>query len=223
MMKKGIHTYSWSLTDLLKEGLTPFNIVASKDGRLYEIRKSEFGTMSVPVQSLQRLEEVPTGFQMDLPKIPGYLLERVVTFFRDYCLEFDYEVMVQFFWNKELESYEVRCPIQSVSKVEVSFTESIYSEDLVEVLQIHSHNSMPAYFSPTDNYDEKRFFIYGVIGNLHTHKPSKVLRVGFNGFYYELEYDQIFTDFDITRYREYPLEWKDNVSFTSQINGKEER
>jgi PRTRC genetic system protein A len=216
-MKKGIHTYSWSLKDLLQNGLPPFSIVASSDGRLYEIRKNELGTIVVPARFLHRLEEVPTGFQLGLPKISGYLLEQTLTFFRDFCRNgLDHEVMVQLYWNKRRMDYEVYCPKQSVSKVNVYYDEREFSEDRIEVLQIHSHNTMPAYFSPTDNRDEKKFLLFGVAGNLDK-TPSLGFRVGLNGFYYDLDVNHIFEDFNPNKHCDYPDSWKDNIQLITSF------
>ncbi|MGY3716094.1 hypothetical protein ACWE42_11280 [Sutcliffiella cohnii] len=122
MNKIGIHTFSWSLSELLVSGLQPFNIVAGNDGRLYEIRHSDLGTIIVPAGELRRLEEIPKGFQFNLPKIPGELLSKVISFFRDYCKnEIVLEVMVSFFYHPVKEEYFVEVPEQKVTKERVLF------------------------------------------------------------------------------------------------------
>ncbi|PHJ60892.1 hypothetical protein VF14_00810 [Nostoc linckia z18] len=45
-------------------------------------------------------------------------------------------------------------------------------------VDIHSHGSLPAFFSTTDNADESGFRIYGVLGRVNTLKPEIKLRVG---------------------------------------------
>lgn len=223
MIKKGIHTFSWSLKQLIQGGLPTFSIVASNDGRLYEIRKNELGTIIVPARFLHKLEEVPTGFQFNLPKIPGIFLEQILSFFRDFCKNgLEYEVMVQIYWNKKKLKYEIYCPEQDVSKVNVYYEEREFSEDRIEVVQIHSHNTMPAFFSSTDNKDEKKYLMYGVIGSLDTF-PSMELRVGLNGYYYELDFNNVFETFDSMLNREYPKSWRDNIRLIkNQLDRKED-
>lgn len=53
------------------------------------------------------------------------------------------------------------------------------------LVEVHSHGTMPAYFSDQDNKDETGFRIYTVIGNLDKHRPSISTRVGVYGnFWY---------------------------------------
>jgi len=43
----------------------------------------------------------------------------------------------------------------------------------------------------TDNEDEQGFRIYGVIGNM-TRRPQVRLRVGIYGYFYELDFEDVF-------------------------------
>lgn len=45
------------------------------------------------------------------------------------------------------------------------------------VVEVHSHNAMSAYFSPTDDHDETGRRIFGVIGRLDTDAPELAFRV----------------------------------------------
>ncbi|MDB9322363.1 hypothetical protein PN483_10530 [Nodularia spumigena CS-591/04] len=54
-------------------------------------------------------------------------------------------------------------------------SDSSYQNAIVE---IHSHGSLPAFFSTTDNADESGFRIYGVLGKVNTLQPEIKLRVG---------------------------------------------
>lgn len=214
MKKQGIHNYSWSLSELLESGLTPFNIVAGQDGRLYEIRQSNLGVIVVPAENLRMLEQIPTGFQFNLPKIPGELLTEAITFFRDYCRKgHELEVMVNFFYHPVTKEYVVDCPYQKVSQGRIEYEELNYEQEgFIEVLQLHSHNRMSAYFSRVDDADEKRFLLYGVVGELDKNHPTIKLRVGLNGFYYDLPLENIFDEIDVTSNVNYPKVWNRKVS-----------
>lgn len=59
------------------------------------------------------------------------------------------------------------------------------------VMDIHSHHGMPAYFSPTDDADEKGCRIYGVLGTIFT-QPELALRVGVWGDYAQLKMLDVF-------------------------------
>jgi PRTRC genetic system protein A len=49
------------------------------------------------------------------------------------------------------------------------------------VLDLHSHHTLPAFFSPTDDSDEQEGRFYAVIGRLDLPTPQLVLRLGLYG------------------------------------------
>ena len=60
------------------------------------------------------------------------------------------------------------------------------------VAEFHSHGSLPAFFSATDDKDEQGFRIYGVAGRLDTAEPELALRVGVYGHFAPLVWSQVF-------------------------------
>lgn len=52
------------------------------------------------------------------------------------------------------------------------------------VVDLHSHNSMPAFFSGTDNADEQGFRLYCVIGRIDTDAPEIACRAGVYGHHW---------------------------------------
>jgi hypothetical protein len=214
----GIRSYFWKLSEFMRSDAKKlFNIVAGRDGRLYEIRKETIGIMVSRAEEVRELEEIPTGFRFDLPLIPGKFLLQVLCFFRGYCNQWEEnEVMVQIFWDTQAQRYILDCPHQWVSRERIDATLSRSLEDsdrYVEVCHIHSHNSMPAVFSSTDNANEKAFMIYAVIGCLHRKDPEMVLRVGYNGKYFHLPLERIFENpkIDSPLLIPYPTEWNKRV------------
>lgn len=53
----------------------------------------------------------------------------------------------------------------------------------IQVMDVHSHNTMPAIFSVTDDQDEIYPGVFGVIGNLDKEDPTMSIRVGYNGIF----------------------------------------
>ena len=49
------------------------------------------------------------------------------------------------------------------------------------LIDTHSHASMPAFFSPTDDEDETGFRMYTVLGRVNTDTPEICTRVGLTG------------------------------------------
>jgi hypothetical protein len=59
------------------------------------------------------------------------------------------------------------------------------------LLELHSHHTMTAYFSRTDDADEQGFRLYAVLGTIDQ-QPSVRLRVGVYGSFWELPITTVF-------------------------------
>lgn len=59
------------------------------------------------------------------------------------------------------------------------------------VIEVHSHHSMPARFSPMDDADETGFRLYAVVGNIFE-RPEIRLRVGVYGHMREIPVREVF-------------------------------
>ena len=60
------------------------------------------------------------------------------------------------------------------------------------VLQIHSHCQYPAHFSPTDDADEQRLCLYGVLCRLDSVRPEVALRAGAYGYFLPVPWEAVF-------------------------------
>ena len=67
------------------------------------------------------------------------------------------------------------------------------------VLEIHSHHRLPARFSATDDADEQRLCLYGVVGCLDCDRPQVALRVGAYGYYLPVPWETVFAGDDEAR------------------------
>jgi PRTRC genetic system protein A len=83
--------------------------------------------------------------------------------------------------------YDLVLPEQSVAPLAVEYTTE---EDLV--LEIHSHRGGAARFSETDDADEQRLRLYGVVGKLDDLRPSVNLRAGAYGHFLPLPWSAVF-------------------------------
>ena len=68
----------------------------------------------------------------------------------------------------------------------------IYQPPSGVVAEFHSHGSLSAFFSATDDRDEQGFRIYGVAGRLHSARPELRLRVGVYGHFAPAAWSQVF-------------------------------
>ncbi|GIK40436.1 MAG: hypothetical protein BroJett011_42690 [Chloroflexota bacterium] len=119
------------------------------------------------------LQLYPLNVVFKLPRIPWYLLEQVLVDARTNAhLEFMYHF--RFMGGQ----WHVTFPEQNQEEAWVGY----YNVDPTGIaLDLHSHNGMPPFFSPTDNKDERGGRFYGVIGYVDSPTPQIVLRLGMHG------------------------------------------
>ena len=126
-------------------------------------------------------DESHSSFEMKLPPVPEHLYLVMLFFFKEICNKHNTESALQLFWDLENEKYFLHLPKQRVSEVSVSFERDyILESQNWLVADIHSHGHISAFFSSTDNADEKGTRLFGVFGNLKN-QPKFLLRAGSGG------------------------------------------
>ena len=73
---------------------------------------------------------------------------------------------------------DVTRPEQAQARTHVGYVDHDQSNIVVEC---HSHNTMSAFFSPTDDHDEQGGRFYCVLGHLDRPHPQLVVRLGMYG------------------------------------------
>jgi proteasome lid subunit RPN8/RPN11 len=171
--------------------------ILGNDGALYQYHQFSLGR-----SALTKISDTPIrldgGKSLLKPylkplvrdqKIPLEFLENIVEFFKKVMAmtsgrgtgHGDYEAMAHIVWNKTTESYRVAIPKQKVAKASVSYNWDHVAADEEVILDIHSHNSMDAFFSGTDERDDATYVgISGVAGKLNTADPKLIWR--FNAY-----------------------------------------
>jgi PRTRC genetic system protein A len=188
---------------------------------LWEVRKNSIGTFWVHsyeghIGGFPK-EDEKERFELDLPKIPRKLLNESVAFFRHLSDEHEFEAYVQFFWDIEEGEYHTIVPEQKISKGKVSYEKpEIDNRKQILVCEVHSHNTMEAFFSSVDDKDEKkrgdRFF--GVVGKLDL--PIPEIRMSYiigGGKRVYIEVDELFDSI------EFPQEWLQQVVYMDSEKG----
>ena len=153
-------------------------------------------------------------------KLPVILFHQIVEFFRQFMkgnsevleslVNHSYEAMAHIVYNPAT-GYRVAIPTQSVSQATVKY-EFDHLEDGDEIIiDIHSHNTMGAFFSGTDNNDDRnKISVSGVVGKLTNESYDTVWRMNLGDVKKELKIGDVF---DITQDPvEIPKEWLSRVS-----------
>jgi PRTRC genetic system protein A len=114
------------------------------------------------------------GLQLKVPRLPGQLLAQV---YHDARRDLSREVMYHCKFNHSRGWWVERAEATHQSAVRVSYRYD--PRDIV--LDLHSHQTMGAFFSQTDDDDEQGCRFYGVIGRLDQPRPELALRLGLFG------------------------------------------
>ena len=187
----------------------PIVLLPSKDGRVYEQRRNEIGCFTAPSENVREFEDIRAEFKMALPKIPAHIFSKVMGFFKSISDELHYEVLVHILYDTEEKEYIIKVPKQRISEASVnSETDEPYPDRYIHVMDFHSHNTMSAVFSGTDNADEKETRLYAVAGRFNQTFPEITVRAGCAGKFIPLNPEDVFEG---NFFDSYPQEWKENI------------
>lgn len=192
------------------------------DGR-YLRRKNALGTFFRKVDdfNVPGLEAGPApSFQLSLPKIPKSILKTQVSFYRNVMKHHNNaESYTIIFWDTLESKYVVDCPKQKISPGSVVYIldEAYATDRYIQVVSCHSHNSMGAFFSSTDDRDERGDMCYMVMGELNKTTPAYKIRAclqGAQACFLEIEdlFDCTKAEFEVessdwTSAENYPVTW----------------
>lgn len=154
----------------------PVFLILGADG-VYEVRTTQAGSFVAKIESARPVKE---GMHLSVPKIPVELLKIAVDRFKEFPR---HEQLVNFIYDFGTGFYEVGIPEQEGSWTSVDARGTKETEKRFIVLQLHSHGTMRAFFSGTDDIDEVRTGLYGVIGRCHDDVPEMMLRYSCGGKY----------------------------------------
>lgn len=211
------NTSYYTEPDLEFENINKKIVYALRSEGLFEIRKNSVGIFVIKRETftnkLPGFPKEPTteGFIMNYGKIPGELFQEIIAFFKDICDESKDEVYVQTFWDPQEQKYFNHVPKQTVSGASVRYDRDVDLEQrCVLVLETHSHNTMSAFFSGTDNADEKADRFFGVVGELNKPSPAMLFSFVCGGKRISIKTEDIF-QFHSPSARDFS-DWKKQVS-----------
>lgn len=172
------------------------NLLIGRDG-LYEIRFLPHGLFCVKVEDQfnPQGEVASEGYELYVPKIPYELLTEALTLFKELSLrKKPVEALVRFYFDGD--SYFMWVPLQVVKRKTVDLIKNIQDKTIedqyIRVLEMHSHNTMSAFFSPEDDEDEVATGFYALVGKAHQEVPSIRMRYSCGGHYREIDYRGLF-------------------------------
>ena len=205
---EGYKGLSCTVDEALQSGKL-ISYVPSDDGRMFEVRNNKIGTFIAPIKRVTAFKKVKAGFTPALPKIPYKMWSEIISFFKSFVSEKgEVEALAYIYWSFIDEKYYVVIPKQTVTKDSVdSFLPDVDENNFILVAEMHSHNTMPAFFSHIDDRDEKATRVYIVVGRMDKIFPDIKARISCGGKFVKINPSVIMEGYEC----EYPHEWKDKI------------
>ncbi|MBI4286319.1 MAG: Mov34/MPN/PAD-1 family protein [Chloroflexi bacterium] len=159
-----------------------YDYILAGNGLFVRARSSLLAaTVSIAWAQVRGLALLAEKMVLPKGKIPRHLYDLALSvLFADSC----HERYLAITWEGE---YRLRMPPQEGSSGGVQ-----YEVMPNTVVDIHSHAGMSAFFSSTDNRDERGLRLYMVVGRLDTLVPEREMRVGVYGYFSPVEFDDVF-------------------------------
>ena len=150
-------------------------------------------TVILPLRfcEIRGLAPVEPMIRMEYPPIPAGIIEEMLAYAQDANDQgHPVEALFHLVWGTNGWQLLIPEQVQSVTNVAPvdDGPESSYARALVET---HSHHTMRAFFSSTDDRDEQGFRIYAVLGKIFA-DPELLVRAGCQGTFWVIPADWIF-------------------------------
>jgi len=182
----------------------PTNIVFAKNGTFRVVKTptalfvTEAGKYASPID-VPGVEAMEAGPQLLIPKIPFNYLQMILSFYRAIHTKDGTEASVLFFWNhNNIEipptyadgepikglivdgQLVIYCPKQKnssgLSEFHMDTMVGWLRENMALLCETHSHHTMSAFFSGTDDANENATQFYGVWGQIKNAQPAFAFR-----------------------------------------------
>jgi PRTRC genetic system protein A len=159
-----------------------YNYIVSENGLFIQAENPLIKvTLCISPVEIRGLSPLKESIELAHGKIPRRLYDLALSVL---MAGSDREQYLAITWENE---YRLRMPGQDRNGASVKY-ETLPSS----IMDIHSHGRMGAFFSYTDNSDEKGLRFYAVVGRLDTLLPEVELRLGVYGYFAPLSIEDIF-------------------------------
>jgi hypothetical protein len=184
------------------ENLRKINFVTAANG-MFRVEKTPIGIFSQRVSEVKEpipgLQPLTEGFQLTIPKIPFKYISMALSFYQDVNTKDKTEASLLFFWNYQNKTLPtqytdgkpikgllvdgqliVYVPVQTntatLSKFGGDTMVDWLRQNTALLCETHSHNTMGAFFSSTDDANENMTQCYFVWGKVTSPQPEFAFR-----------------------------------------------
>ena len=145
----------------------PIHYLVTADG-LFLVKENPVFRSCVRVRGIRGLQGQKDEVQWKLPAIPGALLQRVVSLFREVYRRHKSEAIALFLYDPATKEYELSVPEQYVAGGHLTYVPGPRPPGKIRVGTIHSHAEADAFHSPVDDGDEAHDDgLHVTVGNLN--------------------------------------------------------
>lgn len=164
----------------------------TKDG-VFLNKKAGLITAMVKVEGICFLESVKPTAKIHLPKIPASVMAQALSFFCRIHDDLDSEANLMLHYSEDQKRFEFSCPLQVVTCASAKYKASERLEGYQLVGTIHSHNTMSAFHSGTDDSDEEYFDgLHLTVGRINKFPEFSIsCSVMVNGQRFKLEPEEV--------------------------------
>ncbi len=163
------------------EPAAPLYYLVAANG-MFLVKKSALFASITSAPSVPALARQSESLRLSFPKIPRRILEPVYGFFCEVYRKWDGEAIVLLYYSPEQETFRVGVPPQTLFRyrrcgewrTEMRLTYGHYPrpEGFLKLGDAHSHGDMPAFFSYTDDRDDREDGLRITIGRLDRRTPD---------------------------------------------------
>jgi len=156
--------------------------IIAKDG-IYLKKKMGIMESIAKVDKISMLKEITPTACLNIPMFPANLFAKVIEFFKAVYQIHRAEAVVLLFYNQETGNFKVIPPKQEVNGGACDYKRDIQIEGYVLLGDIHSHASMSAFHSLTEDKDEENDSdgLHITIGNISSDDVTISLSIISNG------------------------------------------
>lgn len=174
-------------------------VILMASNGVFEIIKTPIGLFNIQLAAfslpLPELKKFNAAYLWAIPKPDISLLYDLMALNKAVLKKYSSEVFAPIVYDTVTKKYSIVVPKQTVSGAHVTYDKVVYPENTIQVIDHHSHANMGAFFSGTDDGDDKqvRFKISIVIGKNGTTAPELKARLTINGNFVPVEIDTLFS------------------------------
>lgn len=141
---------------------------------------------------IRGLEPLTPSVTLHHPRLPEALLTATLTDARTHTDAAGHLIEVLYFFTLRNDTFSVVKPPQAAGVTHVRHEHVPDTPTDSVLLELHTHGTLSAFWSHTDNRDEQGFRFYAVVGHLDREHPTVRLRLGVYGHFWEVPLSTLF-------------------------------